>query len=307
MKQTTDNTHSFRPRGSMRVPLRPMPTMEQIEQEMRQTEAGFYVVAAAANELASVAVFDAMDTLRRNGFHGNKEARKWATKCEKDIHSYETMMRIRLQDASRRMGTVADDGRDKYTLWLDTTDRVDEEMKPHMDRLYYAVKMVMDRYSTPHSETLARMWTAHIMLQFAIRQFDTIFSDQKSRTGKGHGNPAAAEGRGAEPHQDAQGEDPAQIRRLSAPQERRTQGTLAQGVYAPRLRTAKADQAAHEDRDTPHERTEAPHDKAQELLRRPRPPRLGVLRRSDPPLRTHGGHSPQARSEGGGRRRLTPQ
>lgn len=183
MKQTTDNTHSFRPRGSMRVPLRPMPTMEQIEQEMRLTEAGFYVVAAAANELASVAVFDAMDTLRRNGFHGNKEARKWATKCEKDIHSYETMMRIRLQDASRRMGTVADDGRDKYTLWLDTTDRVDEEMKPHMDRLYYAVKMVMDRYSTPHSETLARMWTAHIMLQFAIRQFDTIFSDQKSRTG----------------------------------------------------------------------------------------------------------------------------
>ncbi len=183
MKQTTDNTHSFRPRGSMRVPLRPMPTMEQIEQEMRQTEAGFYVVAAAANELASVAVFDAMDTLRRNGFHGNKEARKWATKCEKDIHSYETMMRIRLQDASRRMGTVAEDGRDKYTLWLDTTDRVDEEMKPHMDRLYYAVKMVMDRYSTPHSETLARMWTAHIMLQFAIRQFDAIFSDQKSRTG----------------------------------------------------------------------------------------------------------------------------
>lgn len=167
----------------MRVPLRPMPTMEQIEQEMRQTEAGFYVVAAAANELASVAVFDAMDTLRRNGFHGNKEARKWATKCEKDIHSYETMMRIRLQDASRRMGTVAEDGRDKYTLWLDTTDRVDEEMKPHMDRLYYAVKMVMDRYSTPHSETLARTWTAHIMLQFAIRQFDTIFSDQKSRTG----------------------------------------------------------------------------------------------------------------------------
>ncbi len=183
MKQTTDNTHSFRPRGSMRVPLRPMPTMEQIEQEMRLTEAGFYVVAAAANELASVIVFDAMDTLRRNGFHGNKEARKWATKCEKDIHSYETMMRIRLQDASRRMGTVAEDGRDKYTLWLDTTDRVDEEMKPHMDRLYYAVKMVMDRYSTPHSETLARMWTAHIMLQFAIRQFDTIFSDQKSRTG----------------------------------------------------------------------------------------------------------------------------
>lgn len=183
MKQTTDNTHSFRPRGSMRVPLRPMLTMAQIEQEMRLTEAGFYVVAAAANELASVAVFDAMDTLRRNGFHGNKEARKWATKCEKDIHSYETMMRIRLQDASKRMGTVAEDGRDKYTLWLDTTDRVDEEMKPHMDRLYYAVKMVMDRYSTPHSETLARMWTAHIMLQFAIRQFDTLFSDQKSRTG----------------------------------------------------------------------------------------------------------------------------
>ncbi len=183
MKQTTDNTHSFRPQGSMRVPLRPMPTMEQIAQEMRLTEAGFYVVAAATNELASVAVFDAMDTLRRNGFHGNREARKWATKCEKDIHSYETTMRIRLQDASRRMGTVAEDGRDKYTLWLDTTDRVDEEMKPHMDRLYYAVKMVMDRYSTPHSETLARMWTAHIMLQFAIRQFDTIFSDQKSRTG----------------------------------------------------------------------------------------------------------------------------
>lgn len=173
----------FRTKGRMQVYGGTRLTTKRIEEECRRTEAGFYVVVAAANELASVAVFDAMDTLRKNDFHGNKEAKRWATKCERDIHDYETAMRIKLQDASRREGSRAADGRDKYTLWLDTTDHVDEEMKPHMERLYYAVKMLMDRYSTPHSETLARMWTADMMLQFAVRQFNELFDGQQQRLG----------------------------------------------------------------------------------------------------------------------------
>lgn len=179
----TTKAQPFRTKGRMQVYGGTRLTEKQIEEEYRKTEAGFCVVVAAANELASVAVFDAMDTLRKHDFHGNKEAKKWASKCERDIHDYETLMRIKLQDSSRRMGCKAGEGRDKYTLWLDTTDHVDEEMKPHMERLYYAVKMLMDRYRTPHSETLARMWTADIMLQFAVRQFNSIFDDQRRRLG----------------------------------------------------------------------------------------------------------------------------
>ena len=164
-----------KPNRQVRV-LRGKPmTRQDLIKVAEKAEAGFYVVVAAANELASMAVFDAMDTLRKNDFHKCREARRWALQCERKIHDYETLMRIQLQDLSRREGSRTADGKDKYTLWLDMTDHVDEEMKPHVQRLYYAVKLLMDKNTTPHSETLARMWTAHLMLQFAVRQFDTLF------------------------------------------------------------------------------------------------------------------------------------
>ncbi len=170
----------FRTRGVMTVytPQVQM-TMEQAEQAMRNVESGFYVIVSSANVLASMAVFDAMTVLEREQYHKCREARKWAKQTQRQMTDYETRMKIKLQDASRRMGTVAEDGRDKFSLWVDLTDGVNDEMKPYIERLYYAVKMVMDRHRTPHAETLARMWTAHIMLQFAVRQFDQLFEEQK--------------------------------------------------------------------------------------------------------------------------------
>lgn len=158
-------------------------TRQEAEEAVARAEAGFYVVVASANELASMAVFDAMDTLRKHDFHNDREARRWALQCERQLNDYETLMRIRLQDASRREGSRTAGGRDKYTLWLDMTDHVDEEMRPHVQRLYYSVKLLMDRHSTPHSETLARMWTAHLMLQFAVRQFDSLFDSVRAALG----------------------------------------------------------------------------------------------------------------------------
>ena len=153
-------------------------TPEKIDLVTRTTEAGFFVVTTAANELASVAVFDAMQTLRRNYFHGCKEVRKWASQCQRQIDGYEVRMKMEMKEASRRLG-LSGNGRDKYTLWLDLTDHVDEEMKPHMERFFYAIKMVMDKHHQPHSETLARMWTARFMLSLATETFNKIFEAQR--------------------------------------------------------------------------------------------------------------------------------
>lgn len=163
--------------------MSPLETLAQMKaasmkDAARRAESCFYVVVAAANELASVAVFDAMQTLRRNNFHGCKEARKWASQCQRQIDGYEVRMKMTLKDASRKLG-LSGQGRDKYTLWLDLTDHVDEELRPHITRLYYAIKLVMDREKTPHSETLARMWLANIMLQLAVRQFNEMFERQR--------------------------------------------------------------------------------------------------------------------------------
>lgn len=152
---------------------------ERMKDVARLTESSFYVVVSAANELASVAVSDAMQTLRRNNFHGCKEARKWASQCQRQIEGYEVQMEMKLKEYSRREGATDGQGRDKYTLWLDLTDHVDEELRPHMTRLYFAIKLVMDREKTPHSETLARMWTANIMLQLAVKQFNETFERQR--------------------------------------------------------------------------------------------------------------------------------
>ncbi len=174
----------FRPQGVMTVytPKLRM-TVEQAEKAMRAVESGFYVIVSSANVVASMAVFDALTVLERENYHNDREARRWARQTKRQLDEYETRMRIRLQDASRRMGCVGEDGRDKFTLWLDMTDGVNEEMHPYIERLYYAVKMCMDRHRTPHSETLARMWTAEMMLQFAVRQFDLLFEEQKRDCG----------------------------------------------------------------------------------------------------------------------------
>lgn len=177
-------THDFRTKGVMTAytPKAKM-TVEQAEEVMRSVESSFYVIVSSANVLASMAVFDAMTVLEREQYHGCREARRWARQAQRQMTDYETQMKIKLQDASKRMGTVAEDGRDKFSLWLDLTDRVNDEMKPYIGRLYYAVKMCMDKHRTPHAETLARMWTAHIMLQFAVRQFDILFDAQKKECG----------------------------------------------------------------------------------------------------------------------------
>ena len=145
---------------------------------VRRAESGFYVVVCAANELASLAVFDAMQTLRRADFHGCEKARKAAEKCRRKIEDYEARMRWKLKDYSRKTGATDGQGRDKYSLWLDLTDHIDEELRPHMERLYYAIKLAVDREKTPHGETLARMWTANIMLRLAVKQFDDMFETQ---------------------------------------------------------------------------------------------------------------------------------
>lgn len=168
---------NFSTRGQLNV-FGGVVNQENIDLVTRTTEAGFFVVTSAANELASVAVFDAMQTLRRNCFHGCKEARKRANMCQEKIEGYEVRMKMTLKDYSRKLG-LSSKGRDKYTLWLDLTDHVDEEMKPHMERLYYAIKMVMDRNHQPHSETLARMWTARFMLNLASETFNKIFEAQR--------------------------------------------------------------------------------------------------------------------------------
>lgn len=101
-----------KPNRQVRV-LRGKPmTRQDLIKVAEKAEAGFYVVVAAVNELASMAVFDAMDTLRKNDFHKCREARRWALQCERKLHDYETMMRIQLQDLSRREGSRTADGKD---------------------------------------------------------------------------------------------------------------------------------------------------------------------------------------------------
>ena len=147
----------------------------------RRAESGFYVVVCAANELASMAVFDAMQTLRRADFHGCAKARKAAMECQRKIEDYEAQMRWKLKDYSRKTGATDGRGRDKYSLWLDLTDHIDEELGTHVERLYYAIKLVVDREKTPHGETMARMWTANIMLRLAVRQFNELFETQSRK------------------------------------------------------------------------------------------------------------------------------
>lgn len=150
-------------------------TQEQIDEIMAAALHSYLYVVGSANEMANLAMTDADMFFSKNDYYKNKEGRKWLKMAMRHYADYESQIRIQLQDFSRINGRKTD-GRDEYTLWLDITDHFDEVSRPLLQKLYFAIKLAMDKMKiVQNTDGLAYAWTAAYAIDISILVFDRAF------------------------------------------------------------------------------------------------------------------------------------
>lgn len=156
---------------------------EALKEASEKASGGFYLVAAAANEVANTAMANADLYLRQHDYLKCREGRRWIRQAMRNYDDYERAVRCKLKDYSRSSGRKAATG-DYYSLWLDITDNVDEETRPHIQKLFYAVKLQLDRIKdVRETEALAHLWTASMLIDIAVTVFDRVFESVEKRWG----------------------------------------------------------------------------------------------------------------------------
>lgn len=72
---------------------------------------------------------------------------------------------------------------ERYQIWLDVSDAVDEEMKPLVSALYYSIDNLLLKHNIPCSKVYARMEVAAVLLQLASSIYNDLFNNILKRIG----------------------------------------------------------------------------------------------------------------------------
>lgn len=113
----------------------------------------YYLMSGGAFNAAQSAMVDAVEVLRQHPNlygHGVKGSVKKAMRCYDQWNA-------RIKDT---MG-------DRYVLWLDVTDKVDAEIRPKVETMYWSINATMLKADIPQHELMARMETALAMTEAA--------------------------------------------------------------------------------------------------------------------------------------------
>ncbi len=140
---------------------------KNIESDFGHTASLFYIVIGAVNDLASHAMTDAMEAVRKSG-HYRHSVKYHIREAQRKFDGYERMMKEQLTD--------------RFPLFMDITDEVYEMIRPDMEKLYFSFKSELDKHREPESELKARMETAIAMLDLAVYMFDRFFDSARERT-----------------------------------------------------------------------------------------------------------------------------
>lgn len=73
--------------------------------------------------------------------------------------------------------------KDRYQLWLDLSDSVDEEIKPLVTTLYYSIDNYFLKLHVPKSKIFSHMETALVLLDIARITFSNIFKRVHEKIG----------------------------------------------------------------------------------------------------------------------------
>jgi len=95
------------------------------------------------NDIVCGLLIDATSLLEKSPLCRHK-TKQVLNKCKAERHRYEDLLNKEIL-------------RERSDYFAEGNDIFSEHVTPHIDKLYYAMKQVLDNYSIPHSSVIARL------------------------------------------------------------------------------------------------------------------------------------------------------
>ena len=141
---------------------------EQLQEEMARH---FWPVIGTANQVAYMAIDDAVEAMRERGMLRHNEKRH-AQMAVEEYHRYE-------RAAYEHFAATGDD---RYTLWQDLIGRAAERLQADVQRLFFAAKNVLDREGVKDSDVMAYIQTALALVTLSTLLYDTLLKEYQRQT-----------------------------------------------------------------------------------------------------------------------------
>ena len=98
-------------------------------------------------------------------------------------HAVKHDLRAAMQAYDKWDRRMRDTLKERYQLWLDLSDAVDDEMRRHLHILRLAFDAWLLKYGVPRHEVLSHLETALTLITFARQTYDTLFDGFRTTTG----------------------------------------------------------------------------------------------------------------------------
>lgn len=140
--------------------------MSNTEQVVDKISAAAYVVVLCVNDIADASLRDAVAELRGTKYYRHDVKRT----CRMCLDKYDAF--------GKRVEHVL---KGRFQFWMDLADAYSESMQPHIDKLYWSIKNLLDRNRETDSSVKARLCTAEFMLSAAASNFSGYFDAMAER------------------------------------------------------------------------------------------------------------------------------
>lgn len=131
----------------------------------------FWPMIGTANQVAFQTIDEAVDMMREAGMLRQREK----VMALKALDAYERYQK-RAYDHFKEI----DD--DRYALWQDLIANAAVRLQPDIDRLFFAIKNVMDRQKVENSAVYAKIQTGLALVTLSTLMFDTMIEKYQRQT-----------------------------------------------------------------------------------------------------------------------------
>lgn len=157
--------------NTIKINSKPADIMEMLyQQQIDQAERVYYEMAkhfwsiiGTANQVAYMSILEAVDMMRDAGMLRQQQKVK-ALKTLEEFDRYQHGAYMVFQA----------DGDDRYPLWQDLTLRAAHKLQPDVQRLFFAIKNVIDKACVSNSQVHAQVQTGVALVTLATLLFDTM-------------------------------------------------------------------------------------------------------------------------------------
>lgn len=126
------------------------------------------LVVGAVNSIACNALVDAVNELRKSKHYKFKAKQE----AKQAIEAYEAWERAHTKNFG-----------DRYNLFLDYLSAAEEAIQPDIDKLYWAIKQVLDKHKTEEAALKSKIETARTLLEYAVCMYDKTLETCRKETG----------------------------------------------------------------------------------------------------------------------------